>query len=158
MNNLLNIRSIVYGGLDGIITMFNIAAGSTGAKLDNKIVIILGLSTLVADAVSMAVSDYMSTKASQTKENPKINAINTFIAFVIFGAIPLYTFILMNGKENVFFKSSISAMIAMFILGSIKSKYTQQKWYISGLVTIFYGMMASLISYNIGSYVSKIIK
>jgi len=155
---MLNIRSIVYGGLDGIITMFNIVAGSTGAKLNNKIVIILGLSTLVADAVSMGVSDYMSTKASKNKENPKINATNTFISFILFGAIPLYTFILLNGKDNIFIKSSISAMIAMFVLGSVKSKYTKQKWYMSGIITIFYGMLASLISFNIGKYVSTIIK
>ena len=40
--NKLNIRSVVYGGVDGIITMFNIISGVAGAKLDPKIIIILG--------------------------------------------------------------------------------------------------------------------
>ena len=57
-------RSIVYGGVDGIITMFNIISGVTGAKLNPKIIIILGLATLCADAISMGFSDYLSTRAN----------------------------------------------------------------------------------------------
>ncbi|MHA1713754.1 MAG: VIT1/CCC1 transporter family protein [Candidatus Ranarchaeia archaeon] len=47
------IKSIIYGGLDGIITTFAVVAGVTGAALSAVVVLILGISNLVADGISM---------------------------------------------------------------------------------------------------------
>ena len=57
------IKSLIYGGLDGIITTFAVVAGVEGANLEASIVLILGFSNLIADGLSMAVGDYLSTKA-----------------------------------------------------------------------------------------------
>jgi VIT1/CCC1 family predicted Fe2+/Mn2+ transporter len=57
------VRGIVYGGTDGIITIFAVVAGVSGASLSTSILLILGVSTLVSDALSMAVSDYLSATA-----------------------------------------------------------------------------------------------
>jgi VIT1/CCC1 family predicted Fe2+/Mn2+ transporter len=57
------IKSITYGGVDGIITTFSVVAGTTGAGLSSGIVIILGIANLVADGISMGVGDYLSSKA-----------------------------------------------------------------------------------------------
>ena len=57
------IKSFVYGGLDGIITTFAVVAGVAGASLASKIVLILGFANLVADGISMAIGDYLSTNA-----------------------------------------------------------------------------------------------
>jgi vacuolar iron transporter family protein len=57
------IKSIIYGGLDGIITTFAVVAGVAGAQLSAGIVLILGFANLIADGLSMAVGDYLSTKA-----------------------------------------------------------------------------------------------
>jgi VIT1/CCC1 family predicted Fe2+/Mn2+ transporter len=62
------IKSIVYGGLDGIITTFAVVAGVAGASLSPAIVLILGFANLVADGISMAVGDYLSTKAEKEYE------------------------------------------------------------------------------------------
>lgn len=57
------IKSMVYGGLDGIITTFAVVSGVAGASLAMRVVIILGFSNLLADGFSMAVGDYLSTKS-----------------------------------------------------------------------------------------------
>ena len=57
------IKSVVYGGLDGIITTFAVVAGVAGASLPGGIVLILGFANLIADGLSMAIGDYLSTKA-----------------------------------------------------------------------------------------------
>ncbi len=57
------IKSMVYGGLDGIITTFAVVAGVAGASLSAGIVLILGFANLIADGLSMAIGDYLSTKA-----------------------------------------------------------------------------------------------
>lgn len=57
------IKSIIYGGLDGIITTFAVVAGVAGASLASGIVLILGFANLLADGLSMAIGDYLSTKS-----------------------------------------------------------------------------------------------
>ena len=59
------IKSIMYGGLDGIISIFAVVAGAAGAGYGPNVVIVLGVSTLIADALSMGVGDAMSSKAEQ---------------------------------------------------------------------------------------------
>ncbi|WP_423190100.1 VIT1/CCC1 transporter family protein [Alkalibacterium sp. f15] len=59
------IKSMVYGGLDGIITTFAVVSGVAGASLAIRIVIILGFSNLLADGFSMAVGDYLSSKSEK---------------------------------------------------------------------------------------------
>ena len=58
-----HLKSVVYGGLDGIITTFAVVAGVAGASLDATIVLILGFANLIADGLSMAIGDFLSTKA-----------------------------------------------------------------------------------------------
>jgi VIT1/CCC1 family predicted Fe2+/Mn2+ transporter len=62
------IKSAVYGGLDGVITTFAVVAGVAGAKLAAGIVLILGFANLIADGLSMAIGDYLSTKSEQEYE------------------------------------------------------------------------------------------
>ena len=63
------LKNIVYGGLDGIITTFAIVAGVTGASLSSGIILILGFANLLADGFSMAIGDYLSTKAKNEFED-----------------------------------------------------------------------------------------
>ena len=62
------IRDFVYGGIDGSITTFVIVAGVMGAHLPFNVIIILGLSNLVADGLSMAFGNYLSTKSEHDEK------------------------------------------------------------------------------------------
>lgn len=53
------------GGIDGVVTTFAVVAGSAGGQLSATTVIILGFANLVADGFSMAVSNYVGTRARQ---------------------------------------------------------------------------------------------
>ena len=75
------IKSIVYGGLDGIVTTFAVVAGSVGGELSLKVILILGFSNLLADGFSMAVGDYLSTKSQNEyekmiRENEQLEIVN----------------------------------------------------------------------------------
>jgi VIT1/CCC1 family predicted Fe2+/Mn2+ transporter len=56
------LRDFVYGGIDGAVTTFAVAAGTVGAELSPQIVIILGAANLFADGFSMAASNYLATR------------------------------------------------------------------------------------------------
>ena len=55
----------VLGAVDGTVTTFAVVAGVAGAELQGKVAIVLGLANLLADGFSMAVGNYLSTKAEQ---------------------------------------------------------------------------------------------
>jgi len=57
------ISSIVFGGLDGIITTFAVVAAATASHLTRGLILIIGFANLIGDAIGMAVGDYVSTKA-----------------------------------------------------------------------------------------------
>jgi len=57
------LKPIIFGGLDGILTAFAIFAGATGGSLSPNVVLILGFSNIFADALSMGVGEFLSSKA-----------------------------------------------------------------------------------------------
>ncbi|MCL4767296.1 MAG: VIT1/CCC1 transporter family protein [Hyphomicrobiaceae bacterium] len=57
------LRDWVYGGIDGAVTTFAVIAGVAGAALSPGIVLILGISNIVADGFSMAAANYSGTKS-----------------------------------------------------------------------------------------------
>ena len=50
MSNIL--RTLMMGGIDGIITVFNIISGIEGSELNPKYIFIIGTATLLGDAIS----------------------------------------------------------------------------------------------------------
>mmetsp|Transcript_12559 Transcript_12559/g.19450 ORF Transcript_12559/g.19450 Transcript_12559/m.19450 type:complete len:333 (-) Transcript_12559:89-1087(-) len=57
------LKPLIFGGLDGILTSFAIVAGSAGGSLPTTVVLILGFSNIFADALSMGVGEFLSSKA-----------------------------------------------------------------------------------------------
>lgn len=57
------IKSIIFGGLDGIITTFAIVAAAAGANESWKIVLTFGFANAVADAWSMGFGEFISGAA-----------------------------------------------------------------------------------------------
>ena len=65
------IKSMVYGGLDGIVTTYAVVTSVLGVfykiifqvNLAPGVVLTLGLATLFADAIAMGLGDYLSSKS-----------------------------------------------------------------------------------------------
>ncbi len=160
------IGDLVYGANDGIITTFAVVAGVAGAELTANVVIILGVSNLLADGFSMATSNYLARKSendyqkAQTGEhvemdNPIKNAIATFVAFVIAGSVPLIPYVI--GLDAKIFQSAIiSTAFALFIVGSLRTRVSHVKWWRGGLEMLFVGALAASVAYIIGDFLGKI--
>jgi VIT1/CCC1 family predicted Fe2+/Mn2+ transporter len=59
------LQDFIYGAVDGAVTTFAVVAGVEGASLDEKVVIILGGANLIADGFSMAVSNFLGSRAER---------------------------------------------------------------------------------------------
>jgi len=57
------VKSLVYGGLDGIVTTFAIVAAGVGGNQDLATIMLMGFSGLIADGISMGLGDYFSSLA-----------------------------------------------------------------------------------------------
>lgn len=57
------VKSLIFGGLDGIITTFAIVAAVAGAGMSTNTIIVMGCANLIADGISMGLGDYISSKA-----------------------------------------------------------------------------------------------
>jgi VIT1/CCC1 family predicted Fe2+/Mn2+ transporter len=57
------IKSVVFGGLDGVITTFSIVSAVAGASLSIETALLMGFSNLIADGISMGLGDFLSSKA-----------------------------------------------------------------------------------------------
>lgn len=60
-----SLKTIIFGSLDGIITIFAIVSGCVGAKITPAQVIIIGVGNLFANAISMGFSEYTSATAQR---------------------------------------------------------------------------------------------
>jgi len=217
------IKSIVYGGMDGIITTFAVVAGVVGAELAIGIVLIMGLANLLGDGLSMGIGDYLSSKSEieyqkderkregwevehfpegekkelielyqkrgiakpdaekmveliakyptawvnimmieelsilESDESPMKNALVTFFSFIVFGSIPLISYVFMllipntiGSETNTFILAICFTAFTLFLLGSSKTKITGKNWLISGLETLTVGGVAAGAAYLIG--------
>jgi DNA damage-binding protein 1 len=223
------IKSLVFGGLDGIITTFAIVSAAVGADLSKKTVIVMGLANLIADAISMGLGDALSEKAEldyinrewqretwemdnnpageikemlelyeaegvsredsalilttmakykeffvkhmmivelglQTPEedaNPWAKGAVTFSAFVMFGAVPLVSYIIANaaGADGglLFGLCILFTAMAIFLLGAVKGKFAQSNMIQAGALMTLNGGLAAAASYLIGWGLGEIV-
>lgn len=57
------IHDIVYGAHDGIVTTFAVVAGTVGADLPDRIILVLGIANLLADGFSMGAGAFLSSRS-----------------------------------------------------------------------------------------------
>lgn len=62
------LRDAVYGAIDGTVTTFAVVAGAMGAGLSAGVVLVLGCANLLADGFSMAVSNYLGSRAEMQEQ------------------------------------------------------------------------------------------
>jgi len=221
------LRDFIYGAIDGIVTTFAVVSGVAGAGLSMGIVIVLGVANLVADGFSMAVSNFLGTRAEEQlreaareMEEEHIDKIphgereevrqifankgfkgedlekivevitsdrklwidtmikeelglplegpepwkagfSTFTSFFILGSLPLISFLVLwfnpHLKFDPFLVSSVVTGAAFFVVGTFKSLFVNEKWYLAGLETLFVGGVAAVLAYTVGIFLRGVI-
>ena len=66
------LRDFIYGAIDGTVTTFAVVCGVAGAGLHPSVVLILGSANVIADGFSMAVSNFLGSRAEhQLREHAR---------------------------------------------------------------------------------------
>ena len=80
-------------------------------------------------------------------------AAMTLGSFILVGGIPLAPFVLNSIWDLPISPFPISAIltgVAFFLVGAIKSRFVQQRWWLAGLETLSVGAIAAALAYGCG--------
>jgi len=161
------IRDMVYGANDGIITTFAVVAGVTGGELSPRAVLIVGAANLFADGLSMGVGNYLSIRSNESaraaedlpeeEANPARHGIATFLSFFAAGAIPLVPYVTPLVDSSRLAASIFLTFGGLFLIGSLRSLVTIDRWWIAGLEMLALGAVVAVGAYASGAFVSWLV-
>ena len=151
------ISDIMYGASDGIVTTFAIVSGVVGAALSPVVIIIIGFVSLLADGFSMGAARYLSMRASHEMYGEHdeyreaiVHGVATFIAFVVFGSMPLIGFLIPQLAQLPFLTSCIFTAGALVVVGWIRGRVTLVNPFRTSLETLLVGAAAALVAFGVG--------
>jgi len=88
-------------------------------------------------------------------ENPVSSSFVMFFTFLILAFIPLFPYLIFPISQALPY-SIIFTLIALFLVGSTKTKITKRNWFKSGFEMLALGAIAALITFYIGNFVSTL--
>ncbi len=104
--------SIVLGLNDALVELTGALAGLTLALQDVKLIALSGLITGIAASMSMAASEYLSTRSEETSKQPVRAAIYTGIAYIVTVALLVLPYLIF---DNYILDLVITLSIAVVI-------------------------------------------
>ena len=109
------VGSIVLGLNDALVELTGALAGFTLALQKSRLIAVVGLITGIAASMSMAASEYLSTKQEDTQKSPLKASIYTGLAYVLTVLFLIFPYFIFN---NVFFCLAfmiVNALLVVFI-------------------------------------------
>ncbi len=86
-------RPIVLGAIDGLITTFVIVATALTGRVGPNVVGTVGIASLLADAFSMGVSEYLSSRLETSVSRAALLGAVCGVSFALAGALPLLSYL-----------------------------------------------------------------
>lgn len=105
--------SVVLGLNDALVELTGALAGLTLALQNVQLIALTGLITGIAASLSMAASEYLSTRSEKTDKHPAKAAVYTGIAYVFTVTVLIMPYLLLH---NVFLSLAITLTMAVIII------------------------------------------
>ena len=105
--------SVVLGLNDALVELTGALAGLTLALQNTKLIALSGLITGIAASLSMAASEYLSTRSEKTSKHPVRAAVYTGIAYITTVTLLILPYLLL---DNYYIDLAISLTTAVIII------------------------------------------
>ena len=105
--------SVVLGLNDALVELTGALAGLTLALQNTKLIALSGLITGIAASLSMAASEYLSTRSEKTSKHPVRAAVYTGIAYITTVTLLILPYLLL---DNYYVDLAISLSTAVIII------------------------------------------
>lgn len=149
------LRSILFGIEDSLVSTTGLIAGISVGADNNRIVILGAIVSIVIEAVSMGVGEYLSDDAVQELDKMKRHDNSLVSGFLMFasnflaGLIPLAPVLFFNYPVSLYLSIS-AALFALFLLGYIKGKLLHVHPLRGGIKILLVGGIATIIGVIVG--------
>jgi VIT1/CCC1 family predicted Fe2+/Mn2+ transporter len=107
--------SVVLGLNDALVELTGALAGLTLALQNTKLIALSGLITGIAAAMSMSLSEYLSTRSEKTSKQPVRAAVYTGIAYIITVALLILPYLLFT---NYYIDLILTLSVAVLIIAA----------------------------------------
>ncbi|MGB9810541.1 MAG: VIT1/CCC1 transporter family protein [Dictyoglomus turgidum] len=151
------VGSIVLGLSDALVELTGTLAGLTFAFQNNKLISLSGLVTGISAALSMAGSEYLSTKAESSERNPLKAAIITGITYIITVIILIFPYLLTPNYALSLVLALVSSILLVLIFNyyiSVAKDLDFKKRFVEMSIIIF---SVSFISFAIGLIIKRVL-
>lgn len=163
-----NLREIIFGVEDGAIGNLGLVVGMAQALAPNALILLAGIATMFAQAISMFAGNYLSIKSEKEyfevkrkeraygkaysrHKNPVISSLVMGFSVIVGAVIPLFAFLVWESRQGII-PAIIITLVGLFLLGTVKTKYTLRNWFRSGIEVMVVGFIAAMVGYGIGSF------
>lgn len=167
-----NIRELIFGFQDGAIGNLGVVIGMAQASSSNSIILLAGVSTMMAQTISMSSGNYISIKSEKeyfsvdeddryfgrdyaAHKSPFFSSILMGISVMVGALIPMLAFFYYTGSGGII-PSVLLTTSGLFIAGVVKSKYTNLSALRSGMEILIVAILAALAGYLIGDLFSNL--
>jgi VIT1/CCC1 family predicted Fe2+/Mn2+ transporter len=89
------------------------------------------------------------------QRSPFRSALMTFLAFGVCGLVPLLPFVFALPAAAI--TATLMTAVVFFAIGSIKSIWSTQRWYWSGVETLIIGLGAAAMAFAAGLFLQKVV-
>jgi VIT1/CCC1 family predicted Fe2+/Mn2+ transporter len=105
--------SVVLGLNDALVELTGALAGLTLALQNTRLIALSGLITGIAAALSMAVSEYLSTRSEETEKRPLKASLYTGVAYIVTVSVLILPYLLL---ENYYMCLAFALAAAILII------------------------------------------
>ncbi len=92
---------------------------------------------------------------------PVKGAAFTFAAFLLMGSVPLIAYVFQSffelADDKAFIITIIATLASLTVVGAIRGKFSERRWWISALETTAIGGAAASIAYIVGKLLSQLL-
>ena len=149
-------RPIVLGAMDGLITSFVIVASAYAGDIDMRGTAVVGVASLLADGVSMAISEWLSVRGFAERRSAVRLALACFCGFIVGGTPPLVAFVAWTRVSSKSFLTSVVAYcLSLGVLSYMRAKLFDNLTLVQSLVEVVaLGGLAGGIAFGIANLAS----
>lgn len=147
------LRPTLLGAIDGLITSFVIIAGGIAGDVAKSSVLIIALSSLVADGLSMGVSESISSRSQDalTYDLAFKKGLVCFASFVLFGIVPIFVYFVTASAIVSQIAISLTFVLMLVIAGWIRAALAREKYLLAIIEVVVLGVSAGAVAYLIAS-------
>jgi VIT1/CCC1 family predicted Fe2+/Mn2+ transporter len=113
-DRLKYVGSVVLGLNDALVELTGALAGFTLALQNTRLIAVVGLITGIAASLSMAASEYLSTKAEKNDKHPVKASIYTGIAYFFTVMFLIFPFLILSNALIALSWTVINALLVIF--------------------------------------------